>query len=173
MHFTGLPLPGLPFHCQHQTAPVWVCSVSRNANHSFLDPCSTWQAPALHGKPALGYGSRGERSQGVLENPQGNRGHCSPCFQLCQAEWGRTGVLLQDPPQRVLHLPVAPSQQLPTPQKHQTNCESRESDRNSGSTASQTGSRYQHRTFQQLCLGDAEPNPTGSVLSRASHKCRS
>lgn len=61
--------------------------------------------------------------------------------------------MLQDPP-RVLYLPLAPSQQLPTPQQHQLNCESRESSRNSSSsTASQTGSRRQHRTFQQLQLG--------------------
>lgn len=64
--------------------------------------------------------------------------------------------------------PLPPSQQGATPQKHQTNCNSRESNRNSSSTASQTGSRGQHRTCQQLPLGDMEPNPHGvsSVLSQ-------
>lgn len=110
MHFTGLPLPGLPFHCQHHTAPAWACSVSGNANHSFLDlemptiPSwipgsrnanhSTCQAPTpvltqlcMENLPWASAG----RERGATEcwkTPQGNRGHCSPCFQLC---WGRVG----------------------------------------------------------------------------------
>lgn len=94
-----------------------------------------------------------------------NRGDCSPCFQLCpgQSEGGPESCYKIHPNES-----LPPSQQGATPQKHQTNCNSRESNRNSSSTASQTGSRGQHRTCQQLPLGDMEPNPHGvsSVLSQ-------
>lgn len=108
----GFPLPGLPFHCQPQTAPAWAHCASRNANYSFLAGCSTLPGPhpssdpAVHGKSALGYGRRGERSHGVLENPTGREEReLQPLLPaLPGTEWGRTGVTLQDPPQQVLYL---------------------------------------------------------------------
>lgn len=149
----GFPLPGLPFHCQPQTAPAWAHCASRNANYSFLAGCSTLPGPhpssdpAVHGKSALGYGRRGERSHGVLENPTGREGTAAPASSSAR---DRVGQDWSDPTRSTPTSPLpalAPSQQLPTPQKHQTNTESRESTRNSSSTAPQTGSRCQHRTL--------------------------
>lgn len=109
--------------------------------------------PAVHGKPALGYGRRGERSHRALENPSGGEQRkLQPLLSaLPEAEQGRTGVVLQDPPQQVLYLPLAPSWQGPTPQKHQTNCNSRESSRNSGSTASQTAAELSQAAAASSC----------------------
>lgn len=82
MHFPGFPLPGLPFHCQHQPAPAQVHCASRNASHSFLDPGSIVPEPS----PALTQlcmeNRRGARSHRELQTPQ-KRGNCSPCLQLC------------------------------------------------------------------------------------------
>lgn len=97
----------------------------------------------------------------MLETPRGTEGTAGPACSSARAEWGSTGLMLQDPPQRVLHLPLAPSQQLPTPQQHQRNCESRESNRISSSTAPQTGSRGKHRTSQQLHWGHGTKPPRG------------
>lgn len=170
MHFTGFPLPGLPFHCQHHTAPSWVHCASRNANHSFLHRCSTVPGPqpSCARKTCPGLQQRGRKEPQGTAEPQGGEQREPQLSAL-----PRAAVTPQQPPQRVLYLPLAPSQQPPTPQKHQTNCKSRENNRNSGSTTSQTGPS-QHRTCQQLHRGDTEPNtPTGSVLCCPSHQGRS
>lgn len=167
MHFRGFPFPALPFDCQHQSSPVRARCASRNANHSFLDGRPTVPGPhprtdpAVHGKPALGCGRRGERSHGGLENPTGGEERglqplCSALPTTVRQDWSCATRSTQG----VLSLPLAPSQRAPAPHKHQTNCKSRESTRNSNSTASQTGSRANSQ-LQQLHLGDTEPNPHG------------
>lgn len=109
-------------------------------------------------------GERGATGTGKPHR-RGTEGTAAPAFSSARgrAREDRSRAARSTP-----RSPLPPSQQGATPQKHQTNCNSRESNRNSSSTASQTGSRCQHRTCQQLPLGDMEPNPHGvsSVLSQ-------
>lgn len=116
--------------------------------------------PAVHGKPALGCGRTRERSHGGLENPTGGEQRELQSFQLCLGQdWSHT---TRSTPMNPLPasgiIPAAPS-----PQKHQTNCESRESTTNSSSTASPTGSRCQHRALNGPIWETGDQKPSGSA----------
>lgn len=166
MHFTAFPLPGLPFHCQPHTAPGGrVVRLEMPITRSWMDvpPC---QGPTplltllcMENLPwAMAGPERG--ATGGWKTPQEeSRGNC----RVLSSARGRTGVTLQDPPQLIVYLPPAPSQQLPPPQKHQTSGESRESTTNSSSTASPTGSGCQHRALNGPIWETGNQNPTGSA----------